>query len=122
MLTVHANLANQYLRNSFRETFNIDCVVFPPDEVNPHYTRHSTHRWLAVSDWASSGRLLKGKLSTRFTDPRLVVVVAEDFEKVHGGLGRRTLIGPQAVPFNPPVTPAALVAAHGTGQIVTVSA
>ena len=120
-LTVHADLANQYLRNSFRETFEIDCVVFPPDEINPHYTKHSIDRWLAVSDWASQRRLARGGTSGRFRNPKLVVVVAEDFEKVHGGLGRRTLISPQAVPFTPPVNATQIANAYATSQIITLT-
>lgn len=119
--TVHANLANQYLRNTFREAFRIDCVVFPPDEINQHYVDRTRHRWLAVSDWDGPGRLRRGGASDKFRRPRLTVVIAEQFEKVHGGLGRRTLIGPQASPFVPPATPAQLAAAYVNHQICTTS-
>src|SRR6266508_3582677 len=50
LLTTHSQVANQFLRNLFRTTFQIDCVLFHPDQRNRFYTDH-TDVWITVSDW-----------------------------------------------------------------------
>jgi hypothetical protein len=119
-LTTHSQLANQTLRNAFRTRFNIDVVVFPPDEMNRHYTNRRVDRWLAVSDWSSSGRLKTSGPSGRLSDPRLVVVTAEEFEAVQSGIGRRTQIGPSPSFFGLRPKPADVLAAYRSGNTLVV--
>ena len=57
ILTTHSQLANKFLRDQFRAQFRIDCVVFPPDKSNRHYTRHRQDRWLAVTQWGPTGEI-----------------------------------------------------------------
>ncbi|MDA0182905.1 hypothetical protein OJ997_21515 [Solirubrobacter phytolaccae] len=79
VLTVHTNLWLHKLRNLFREQFQIDVVLFTPDEVDAlgWYTNR-TDTWLAVSDWTPTGTLALG-FSNRFQDARLTLLVEEDF-------------------------------------------
>ena len=49
--TVHANLANRLLRNSFRTRFQIDCVYFKPDEECSDYVDTVDDWWLAITHW-----------------------------------------------------------------------
>ena len=93
-LTTHANQANHLLRNLFKSRFHIDVVVFPPDEFNNHYTNRKTDRWLAISEWSAPGRLASGGVATRPIDPRLTVILAEEFEPTRSGIRRKALIGP----------------------------
>jgi hypothetical protein len=91
--TCHANLANHYLRKAFREAFAIDSVVFHPDQRNPDYTqRHDV--WLCISDWTPFRRLASGE-SRVLGDPRLTVLVSEEFEPQSHDVRRRSLIGPR---------------------------
>lgn len=121
MLTTHSAVANQFLRDRFRTQYRIDCVVFPPDETNRHYTRRRTDRWLAVSEWRG-GQLVGDTLSTRFSEPRLAAVLAEEFEPVHHALGRRSLIGPMKLPIDHAKLSADIAAAYNGRQIATVTA
>jgi hypothetical protein len=121
MLTTHSQLANQYLRNLFKTHYRIDCVVFPPDEINFHYSSRRTDRWLAVTDWRGSV-ICNGGHSARFQSPRLAAVISEEFEKTHGGIGRRTLIGPLQVPLPHATTfSAAITTAYNSSTIATIS-
>lgn len=120
-LTTHSQLANQYLRNAFRRQYRIDCVVFPPDELNPHYTRRRVDRWLAVSHWSGSGDLAAGYCS-RFLNPRLAVVLAEEFEASHRGIGRRSVIGPTSLPIDHVQLARDIATAYNTSSIATVTA
>lgn len=98
-LTCHANLANQFLRNAFREAFRIDCVVFYPDQRNPDYTR-ATDVWMCVSDWTPRLRLAHGD-SAVLKNPRLAILVSEEFAPIGADVRRRSLIGPRgALPAN----------------------
>lgn len=98
-LTCHANLANQFLRNAFREAFQLDCVVFYPDQRNAYYTR-SADVWMCVSDWTPRNRLARGS-STVLQAPRLAILVSEEFAPIAADVRRRSLIGPRgALPSN----------------------
>jgi hypothetical protein len=98
-LTCHANLANQFLRNEFREAFLIDCVVFHPDQRNAHYTQASDV-WMCVSDWTPSGRLAHGG-SAILGNPRLTILVSEEFAPIGADVRRIALIGPRGpLPLN----------------------
>lgn len=49
--TVHASSANRELRNAFRTRFQIDCVLFRPDEACAAYVDTTTDLWLAITHW-----------------------------------------------------------------------
>lgn len=91
-LTCHANLANQFLRNLFREAFQIDCVLFRPDQRNAHYTDPNDD-WMCVSDWNPRKRLARGN-SMVLQNPRLAILVSEEFTSIGFDIRRRSLIGP----------------------------
>lgn len=93
-LTAHAALANQLLRNMFRQRFEIDVVVFKPDEFHRRYTRRNDDRWLAISEWAAPQRLVTSGGATRALEPRLTVILAEEFEPTKSGIRRQAFIGP----------------------------
>ena len=93
-LTAHANWANNLLRNLFKTRFQIDVVVFPPDEFHSRYTRRTVDRWLAISEWTTGRRLASGVAATLPINPRLTVVLAEEFERTRSGIRRQALIGP----------------------------
>ena len=93
-LTVHANWANHLLRNLFKSRFRIDVVVFPPDAFNARYTSRNTDRWLAISEWSADGRIASSVVATRAIEPRLTIILAEEFEPTQSGIRRRALIGP----------------------------
>jgi hypothetical protein len=120
-LTTHSQLANQFLRNAFRTQYGVDCVVFPPDESNQFYTRRSHDRWLAVSEWSTTGELASGYCS-KFQNARLSVVLAEEFEVEKGGLGRRSLIGPTSLPLDHAQLAADIATAYNMSDIATVTA
>jgi hypothetical protein len=95
MLTAHSAYLSQLYRDAFRRKYLIDCVLFRPDQSNRAYT--SVHRdvWMAVTDWVT----IPGKLKTiatgtseRFIDPRLTVVLEEEFTDAMGGIHRTALL------------------------------
>lgn len=120
-LTAHASFANQLLRNLFRRRFQIDVVVFPPDEFNNHYTRRNTDRWLAISEWAPGGGLMTVGPATRAVDPRLCVVLAEEFEPTRSGIRRKTFIGPTRGLASTRPTPADLIRAYANNDLLLVA-
>lgn len=121
MLTTHSQRANQFLRNAFRTQYRIDAVVFPPDEANAFYTRRAHDRWLAVSQWGPTGDLA-GDYCGRFLNPRLSVVLAEEFELKKHGMSRRAMIGPMQVPIDHTMLRATIATAYNARDIVTVTA
>ncbi len=78
LLTVHSTLTNHLLRNSFREMFNIDCILFHPDQEAEIHTDIEQHIWMAVSDWTRDGTLESG-MSSRLNKARFTVLIDEDF-------------------------------------------
>jgi hypothetical protein len=52
--TVHANSANRELRNAFRSFFQIDCVLFRPDELCADYVDPVVDWWSVISHWDPS--------------------------------------------------------------------
>jgi len=50
--TVHAQFANRRLRNAFKKRFEIDLVVFRPDEFNRAYVQPASDRWFVLSDFS----------------------------------------------------------------------
>lgn len=120
LLTMHAQLANRFLRNLFRTAFAIDCVLFHPDQRNRWYT-DPTDVWMAVSDWGA-GTLLRTGASGRFVNARMTVLVEEEFEPVGHDLRRRTLIGPRS-PRTPNASATGLIRrAYAAGGVVHLHA
>ena len=94
---MHGSLVNQFLRNSFRTAFNIDAVLFPPDQTHFAYTKRDDV-WMAISDWTPSGRLVRRGNSDRVKDTWAAVIVEDEFEDSFGGIGRKRLLGPLLPP------------------------
>jgi hypothetical protein len=121
-LTVHANLANQLLRNLFKTRFRIDVVVFPPDEFHSRYTQRLRDRWLAISEWTSQGRLAAGIPARRPVRPQLTVILAEEFEAKKAGVRRQALIGPTSFLASMAPTPADVITAYRASNMLWVGA
>lgn len=95
-LTTHSSLANQYLRDLFRTTFQIDCVLFHPDQFNAVYTDPLQDVWMNVTDWTTPDldREIKRDMSARLSDVRFAVIINEEFSPDANDIERSTLIGP----------------------------
>ena len=81
VLTVHSDHWLHQFRNTFREQFHIDVVLFHPDEKDSRqwYTDPG-HTWLAVSDWTVDIWPPRANgYSVRFQDARLTIVAEEEF-------------------------------------------
>jgi hypothetical protein len=94
-LTMHSSLANQFLRDLFRTMYDIDCVLFRPDQRNLVYTG-ATDVWMNVTDWTGPPRQreIDSTYSQRLANPRLTVLAEEEFESICHDVGRNALIGP----------------------------
>lgn len=80
--TMHADQANRTLRNRFRSRFNIDCVIFRPDQDCHGFVRPHTDYWLAVTHWnkpTPPKRVWSG-FADCVKEPEWCVLCAEDFE------------------------------------------
>jgi hypothetical protein len=88
-LSAQSAYLSQFLRNSFRQNYEIDCVLFHPDQSHPRYTKPKSDIWMAVTDWTNGpgSRIARGK-SKLFKEPRLTVVIEEEFEDRRGGIHR----------------------------------
>ncbi len=115
-LTVHARLANRLMRDDFRQAFEIDCVVFHPDEADTGagggfgaaYTNPSD-LWMCVGDFGPSRRLLRG-MSSQLYDARPCVLIEEEFTQLPESL----VYAPQIAPLGSQpagVPPAPVIAA-----------
>ncbi|MEP6672324.1 MAG: hypothetical protein ABJF10_24380 [Chthoniobacter sp.] len=89
LLTVHSTFTNHLLRNQFREEFEIDCVLFHPDQEADAHTDSAQHVWMAVTDWASH-QCIENTLSQRLRNGRFCVLLDEDFALQDHGLPIRT--------------------------------
>lgn len=78
VLTVHSTHANHLLRNQFREDFQIDCVLFHPDQEAEIHTDRGNHVWMAVTDWTAAQTIECG-MSGRLAAAKFVVLIDEDF-------------------------------------------
>jgi len=120
-LTMHSQLANQYLRDLFRKRYEIDCVLFRPDQFNAIYTDPAADVWMNVTDWTATGDIAVGD-SARFTAPRFTVLLDEEFSPDQHDIERITLIGP----IGPRQTNAqimrAVATAYGSGTHVPIYA
>jgi hypothetical protein len=76
--TVHSTIANHTFRDQFRRDFEIDCVLFHPDQEAEYYTDLQQHIWLAVTDWKSKG-VIETDMSLRFDKAKFSVLIDEDF-------------------------------------------
>lgn len=85
VLTVHATHANHVMRNKFREDFEIDCVLFNPDQEAELHTDPAQDVWMAVTDWTPA-KTIASDMSTRFADARFTVLLDEDFALEEAGL------------------------------------
>ena len=85
VLTVHSTQANHVLRDQFREQFNIDCVLFHPDQEAESHTDRMHHVWMAVTDWTASKTIEHG-MSKRLGNARFTVLIDEDFRLQDQGL------------------------------------
>lgn len=85
LLTVHSTQANHLLRNQFREQFQIDCVLFNPDQEAESHTDRAHHIWMAVTDWTPSGTI-DHTMSRRLGQARFTVLLDEDFRLQDQGL------------------------------------
>ena len=92
-LTMHSQLANQYLRDLFRRSYRIDCVIFRPDQFNAIYTNLNDDVWMNVTDWTSAGEIASDT-SVQLVDARFTVLLDEEFSPDRYDIERATLIGP----------------------------
>lgn len=117
VLTVHSDHWLHQFRNTFREQFGIDVVLFHPDERDSRgwYTDPG-HTWLAVSDWKVPGQLAMG-YSVRFEDAQLTIVAEEEFTPDDPALTR----SPQLMlSGKAPIAPTTLRQAYSLKQILRV--
>lgn len=95
ILTAHSAYLSQLYRDAFRQRYEIDCVLFRPDQSNPRYTSTQKDVWMAVTDWRKlpgGQRAIASGFSERFIEPRLTVVLEEEFEDQMGGIHRAALL------------------------------
>lgn len=85
LLTVHSTQANHILRNQFREDFEIDCVLFRPDQEAEYHTNASQHVWMAVTDWTPHKKI-QNDMSVRLNQARFTVLLDEEFQLLHDNL------------------------------------
>jgi hypothetical protein len=119
-LTAQSAYYNQLLRDLFRVAFDIDCVLFPPDQTNAAYT-DPADVWMNVTDWTrTSGTPSKPSIaigfSGLFTDPRIAVLVDDEFDDDVGGTVRKAMLAfTSARPPNT-ATAKAIASSYGTGS------
>jgi hypothetical protein len=95
-LTAQSAYYSHELRNLFRTVFDIDCVLFPPDQTNAAYT-DPADVWMNVTDWTrTSGTPSEPSIaigfSGLFTDPRIAVLVDDEFDDDVGGTVRKAML------------------------------
>lgn len=114
--TVHSQFANRRLRNAFRRRFNLDLVMFRPDEFNRAYVQPMQDRWCVVADFAVGTALPAGTVgfSKKIRDCELVAIGTEEFVVDRSGFVRQDLIGPQVSP------PAAVRLASGRAPLTAL--
>jgi hypothetical protein len=79
VFTVHSTSANHILRNKFRRDFEIDCVLFQPDQEAEIHTDRDRHVWMLVTDWTPKGEIEQG-FSQRLGNARFTVLIDEEFD------------------------------------------
>jgi hypothetical protein len=122
-MTMHSAFCNHVLRDRFRERYEIDCVLFKPDQRNLLYTGRDDV-WMVVADWvagALSRRIATGASAT-FSDSKLTVLVEEEFEdKLHGQERQALLELGTGVP-DPAQATQAIATAYEQDKIVRIRA
>ena len=98
--TVHSQFANRRLRNAFRSAFNIDLVIFKPDEFNRAYVLPARDRWVVLSDFAVSNALAAGTIgfSSKVRDCEVIAIGTEEFVLSKNGFVRQDQLGPYLSP------------------------
>lgn len=92
-LTVHSNYFLRKLRNLFRERFQIDVVMFRPDERDwAGWYTSPDDTWLVVSDWTKRRMLSARKYSSRFIDARLTILIEDEFKLDRTAMTRLPLL------------------------------
>ena len=93
MLTAGSAFYNQELRDRFRSHFGIDCVLFPPDQINSQYTK-PTDVWMCLTDWEDPDTIRKNGESGKFTVLKSCVLVDEEFYDINAGTERKARLNP----------------------------
>jgi hypothetical protein len=75
---VHSTYTNHVLRNDFRRRFNIDCVLFRPDQAAELHTDVLNDTWLLVTDW-DAGEIVT-TFSRRLVDAKFTILIDEEFD------------------------------------------
>jgi hypothetical protein len=75
---------NHKLRDKFRQEFEIDCVLFHPDQEAELHTDTAAHVWMAVSDWERP-KELETRFSQRLANARFTVLIDEEFDLQDSG-------------------------------------
>lgn len=122
-MTMHSAFCNHVLRDRFRERYEIDCVLFKPDQRNLLYTG-SDDIWMVVADWvrAAVPRRIATGTSVSFSDPKLTVLVEEEFEDKLHGQERQALLRLSTWLPDLVKTTSAIAAAYEQGEIVRIRA
>ena len=119
-LTAQSAYYNQQLRDQFRTVFDIDCVLFPPDQTNAAYT-DPADVWINATDWThTSGTPSKPSIangfSSLFTDPRIAVLVDDEFDDDMGGTMRKAMLALTSARPPGAATAKAIASSYSTGS------
>lgn len=96
LMTVHALSGNAYLRNTFRERYEIDCVLFHPDQAGNSFTR-PTDVWMCVADFDGRGTL-RTDFSRKLAAARLTVLLDEEFSDAGSFMAPERSVSPLVEP------------------------
>lgn len=119
-LTMHGSVINGKLKAAFRHEFKIDCILFPPDQLNNEYT-HKDDTWMAVTDWGRARELRRDGFSNRFHDPKITVIAEDEFKDHRHGGERRQLLRLSGTSMKMPTTPE-VADAYALGNLVRIPA
>lgn len=87
--TIHSETINRKLRNHFKSQFNIQVVVFRPDELAKGYVDKNKDIWLVISE-QSGLRVSESGFSTQVENCEWVSVIGDEFKQIP--FGRRPLL------------------------------
>ena len=85
VFTVHSTFANHLMRDRFRRDFQIDCVLFHPDQEAELHTDRSQHVWMLVTDWLPDTGEIDARYSDRLSRARFTVLIDEEFDLADSG-------------------------------------
>lgn len=122
LTTMHSALEFHLLRDTFRTRFQIDCVIFRPDQTHAQYTTRNDV-WMNVTDWTPSRQIKVGQSaeSDCLLNPLACVIVEEEFNDDDTGR-REAHLGLTVPPGRPTADVARIVHAYETNGIERVSA